>query len=430
MASERETRTETDFWGNEHQYIYENGKRVGEYKIEDRGGFLGIGDESQKVEYDSDDKEVGYSRQERRGGFLGIGDEEVEAGYERDGRRSGYSRVEERGGILGIGSHHARIGYDEDGNEVSSTQRERRGGILGVGERHARVTSYTEHGRRTRSDHDSSSADGSGWEEALGKIVVGGLVIVAIVWLVLAVVIPLAIINSAVLALIAAGVTSKRRTTLYIVSVCGALYALVDYNAGGLTRNLGATVPFLREWVSIFVYANISAGLIPAYFLLQPVLANAIPTDEEHRARQQLILASCLVALGCAILAAQWYVDLRWQQKQPPEASAPSTDQSNEAVGVSPYQAPVSQSAPAQPSLPHARATKEPPSTSIARDAPERPGRSVAGATVRHSGERRHKEPSLPAPVAPRAIDCVLPDGQETRVTAERCESAGGMEYR
>jgi hypothetical protein len=76
MTHEREVRKETDFWGNEKEIIYENGEKVGEIKSEERGGFLGIGSESVKVEYNTHGEEVGFTKPEERGGFFGIGAEE------------------------------------------------------------------------------------------------------------------------------------------------------------------------------------------------------------------------------------------------------------------------------------------------------------------------------------------------------------------
>ena len=144
MPKEKEVRKETDFWGNEREFIYENDRKVGEIKTEERGGVFGMfGGEPVKVECDNTGKEISYTKQEERGGFLGIGAEPTEVRYDSSDKEIGHSRVEERGGLLGIGGHHVRVEYDENGNEVSQTNTERRGGFLGIGSSRVRVTRYS-----------------------------------------------------------------------------------------------------------------------------------------------------------------------------------------------------------------------------------------------------------------------------------------------
>lgn len=143
MSREREVHKEKDFWGNEKEVIYENGEKVGELRLEERGGFFGLGAETVKVEYGTDRKEVGYTKQEERGGCLGFGAEVVEVRYNTKDEEEGYSRVEETGGFLGLGTHHVRAEYDTEGNKVSQTNWEKRGDILGLGGERVRVTRFS-----------------------------------------------------------------------------------------------------------------------------------------------------------------------------------------------------------------------------------------------------------------------------------------------
>lgn len=142
MSEHREVRRETDFWGNDKEVIYEDNRRVGELRVEERGGFCGIGGERVKVEYDNNGREAFHSRQEERGGILGIGAENVEVRYDSSGNKISHSRVEERGGFLGFGAHHVRVEYDNCLTEISQTNTESRGGLLGFGGERVRVTRY------------------------------------------------------------------------------------------------------------------------------------------------------------------------------------------------------------------------------------------------------------------------------------------------
>jgi hypothetical protein len=144
MAGEREIKRETDFWGNEKEVIYEDGRKVGEYRLEERGGFMGMGTRTEKVEYNSEGVEVGYSRQEERGGFMGMGTENKDIHYNTDDEEVGHSQVEERGGFMGMGTHHVSVEYDHDGNEISQSNWERRGTLLGMGGERVRVTRYAD----------------------------------------------------------------------------------------------------------------------------------------------------------------------------------------------------------------------------------------------------------------------------------------------
>lgn len=136
---ERVTRRETDFWGRPRDVVYENGTKVGEARTEERGGFLGIGAETVKVEYDTDGNEVSVTRREERGGFLGIGARDVEVHY-ADGRETGQTNVEERGGLLGIGARPVGVTRNNEGDEVAQTEWEERGGILGIGAERVKAT--------------------------------------------------------------------------------------------------------------------------------------------------------------------------------------------------------------------------------------------------------------------------------------------------
>jgi hypothetical protein len=137
MPNEREVRVEKDNWGQAREFIYEDGKRIGEYRLERRGLLK---DDLVKVEYDLSGNEVGYSRLETRGGILGYGAQDIEMHYDAKREETGFSRVEGRGGVMGFGEHPESVGYDTQHNEVSSTRYERRGGFFGLFERTVRVT--------------------------------------------------------------------------------------------------------------------------------------------------------------------------------------------------------------------------------------------------------------------------------------------------
>lgn len=156
VANEREVRKETTWLGEEKEVIYEEGKKVGEVKSEKRGGFLGIGAETVRVERDNNGRQVTYEREENRGGFFGVGSTPTQVKYGPDGNVKSFSQIETRGSVFGIGGNDVRIERDADGSEIGQVRWERRGGFLGLGGERVRVSTRTE--QASRSNTNSSTA--------------------------------------------------------------------------------------------------------------------------------------------------------------------------------------------------------------------------------------------------------------------------------
>lgn len=104
----KETRKETDFWGNEKEVHYEDGKKVGETKY--RETFWG-----NKIQdhYDSSGNKTGETRREE-GVFS---DKAVH--YDADGNRTGYTKNDET--FFGDPTHRH---YDKFGNQVGKSHYE------------------------------------------------------------------------------------------------------------------------------------------------------------------------------------------------------------------------------------------------------------------------------------------------------------------
>src|SRR6266542_2962388 len=97
---------------------------------------------------------------------------------------------------------------------------------------------------RQQHEHDSSAGDNSG-TEFIGKLIGALIVIVAIVWFVFAVAIPLLVIDIAAITLIAALVRKDLSKWLLPLSLVGAVLVVADYNRGWFTKSLATNVPFL-----------------------------------------------------------------------------------------------------------------------------------------------------------------------------------------
>ena len=126
------------------------------------------------------------------------------------------------------------------------------------------------------------------------------IVVGAIVWFVFAIAIPLLVINIGVLALIAAHGSADRRKVFLSLSLAGALFVLLDYNAGWLTRSLAGTFSFFASAMPSLLYLNILAGLVATYFLLRDVLNEQRPQENAggELSRRNLTIIGSLAIVG------------------------------------------------------------------------------------------------------------------------------------
>lgn len=192
-------------------------------------------------------------------------------------------------------------------------------------------------------EQQSSAGDNTG-AELIGKIIGVVIVVGAIVWFVLAVAIPLLVINIATLALIA-GITRKEaRRFLLPLSVAGAVLVMVDYNRGWFTKTLAGNVSFFAGLIPSLLYLNILAGLIAAYFLIRDFLNERKPQEagSGEFTQRNLITMSSLLLVGALTVGLQAHFGSpggRFSDailpSAPTSASAPARDNSS-ATGEPP----------------------------------------------------------------------------------------------
>lgn len=188
--------------------------------------------------------------------------------------------------------------------ESRSSERERHSGGGGGG------------GRGERSS-GRSSGWGDGGDNGFAGLIVGAAVVMTIVgvvlWFIFAVVIPLLVINLAVIALLLAGLGKPVSKFLLPLSVAGAALVVADYNQGWLTKGLVDDVAFFARAIPVFLYLNITAGLVAAYFLIRNVLNRMSPLEDgsgEFTTRNVMIMVS-LMFVGALTLGFQRAVDSR-----------------------------------------------------------------------------------------------------------------------
>lgn len=161
------------------------------------------------------------------------------------------------------------------------------------------------------SESTSSESSGTGCGVLFAILAGGAILVIAILWFVFALAIPLLVIDIAALALIASLIRKPLSKFLLPVSIAGAVLAVADYNQGWFTKALAANVPFLAGMIPVLFYINVLAGLIAAYLLIRALMdkRNPPPEDAGEFTKRNLITMGCLVLVGALAVGIQVRVD-------------------------------------------------------------------------------------------------------------------------
>ena len=198
---------------------------------------------------------------------------------------------------------------------------------------------YEQRQYESRQPEHHSSADDSSGEGCIVKLIIAGIAIVAIMWFVFALAIPLLVIDVAAIALIAGLVRKEMSKFLLPLSVAGTVLVLADYNQGWFTKALATNVPFLAGMVPVLLYINVLAGLIAAYLLIRTFMDKRNPPLENagEFTKRNLIAMGCLLLVGALMVGLQLTVDSqRRQALQSPAAPNPTSSSGNATTAGQP----------------------------------------------------------------------------------------------
>lgn len=135
-----------------------------------------------------------------------------------------------------------------------------------------------EYQKRQSGTQNSKDADTAMYEFLFKAIAVVAIVF-GVIWLLFNVVLPIIVINSSLVLLIASLIFKKYRKYLLVASVIGIMYIILDINFGWFTKSLPISVSFFSNTIPYFYYLNIFAGLIGAGFLAK-VLSDGLNNNE------------------------------------------------------------------------------------------------------------------------------------------------------
>ena len=172
-----------------------------------------------------------------------------------------------------------------------------------------------------------SSSDESGCAKVIGALIGIAIAVAVVIWLLANVVLPLALLNSALILTIVA-VTVKQRKALFAgLAFAGAGYMLVDVSNGWLSATFVHNVVKTPEWLAAFVYINAFAVGVSAWLLVRPLLQNANTVEVSDRDR---ILRS--IAAGAFIVVPVLMVPIIYHSLRTPFSTEPTTPVATPAI--------------------------------------------------------------------------------------------------
>lgn len=156
---------------------------------------------------------------------------------------------------------------------------------------YSRQEHYYSSSRDTSKDNDDA---GGAWIKWLFYIAL----FVGAVWLVFVIVLPLMLLNAALILLTCGLIWKQQSKILYGAAIAGIIYLLADIYFEGLSNSLIGRAAFFQELLAICVYLNIAASLIAAYLLFRtPPIAQT-----SEFSRRNLILSSVLAISGTGLV--------------------------------------------------------------------------------------------------------------------------------
>jgi len=144
----------------------------------------------------------------------------------------------------------------------------------------------------------SAVSDENGCAKIVGVLIGIAIVVAVVIWLLANIVLPLILLNSALILTIAAMTLKQRKALLAGLAFVGAGYMLLDISNGWFSANFVNNVVKTPEWLTAFVYINALALGVSAWLLVQPLFKKATEVGTSNK-RNGVLMASAAVALVC-----------------------------------------------------------------------------------------------------------------------------------
>ena len=161
---------------------------------------------------------------------------------------------------------------------------------------------YRESSPKQRTASAPSSDDDNSGTRAIGWLIGVGIVVFVVVWLAVNVVLPVALLNSALVLTILAVVKKERKILFPILALVGGCYMFFDIMNGWLSANFVNNVVNDKIWITAFAYINSAAMGISTWLLVKPIWVNAKLSLAKDKSKSILLMSSVVLLISIATL--------------------------------------------------------------------------------------------------------------------------------
>jgi len=125
-----------------------------------------------------------------------------------------------------------------------------------------------------------------------------------VVWLAVNVVLPVALLNSALALAVLAFVFKKYKSLFAFLALIGGGYMLLDITNGWLSVKFVEKVVKNPDWISAFVYINAAAIGLCAWLLIQPIWLKTEQMEPNEKRKSLLIKGALILLVAVATAVA------------------------------------------------------------------------------------------------------------------------------
>lgn len=129
--------------------------------------------------------------------------------------------------------------------------------------------------KETRRFSDSTSSEDSGLTNIIAWLIGVAIIVFIVVWLAVNIVLPVILLNSALILLILATFFRQKRKIFAGLSLIGGCYMILDVLNGWFSANFVHNVVKDSDWIIAFIFINALAIGLSTWFLVQPIFAIA-----------------------------------------------------------------------------------------------------------------------------------------------------------
>ena len=143
----------------------------------------------------------------------------------------------------------------------------------------------------------SSSSEDSGLTSLIAWLIGVAIVVFIVVWLAVNIVLPVILLNSALILTILVTFFRQRKKLFAALGLVGGGYMIIDIINGWFSANFVDNVVKNPEWISAFVYINAIAMGFCVWILIQPIWTNAKLIRDSNKSKSIVAFTSSILLI-------------------------------------------------------------------------------------------------------------------------------------